>query len=121
MDQPRPELASTLILYSLLTCSAVVSGFGDILIFRWAKNGGGSWLSSGLALWIVGLMLVGMVFRYSTLPFSIAVVLLVVIHVLVDVAWDVAFLGTKLTSLQWAGVTLAVLAVLLLQIGRKAA
>src|SRR4051794_12423571 len=61
----------------------------------------------------------GYLFRHSTLPFSVEVVLLIVIHLLIDVAWDVAAIKSQLSVWQWLGVALAVCAVILLQTVNK--
>jgi drug/metabolite transporter (DMT)-like permease len=106
-------------LYGLLVCCAVLSGLGDILIFQWSKSSNGWWLTSGCALWVISLVLMGYLFRISTLPFSVVVTLLVVIHLLVDIAWEVGALRTKSSLWQWIGAALAVGAVVLLQIGEK--
>lgn len=105
--------------YALLVVAALLSGFGDIAIFQWAKGQSPWGLAGGLALWVVSLVLAGYLFRYSPLPFSVLVVLMVVIHLLIDVAWDVAVFGSRLTFAQWAGLALAGAALLLLEFGKK--
>lgn len=105
-------------LYALLIGSAVLSGFGDILIFHWAK-GESSWgLLAGIAMWVVSLVLMGYLFRFSVHPFSVVVILLIVVHLLIDVTWDVAAIRSRLSVWQWLGVVLAVGAVILLQTGK---
>lgn len=106
-------------LYALLVGSAVLGCFGDILIFQWAKGQNCWGLAGGIGLWCVSLLLMGYLFRQSTLPFSAAIVLLVVIHLLIDVVWDVAVFGSRLSFWQWLGVALACGAVLLLQFGKS--
>jgi drug/metabolite transporter (DMT)-like permease len=106
-------------LYAMLLGSAVLSGIGDILIFQWAKGQSVWGLLSGIAIWIVSLVLLAYLFRWSTLPFSLVVVLLVVIHLLIDVVWDVTVLGSRLSVWQWLGVVLTGAAVILLQIGQR--
>ncbi|MEJ7593818.1 MAG: hypothetical protein WKF77_19945 [Planctomycetaceae bacterium] len=102
--------------YCLLLGSAVLSGWGDIMIFHWAK--GGSWLqlAGGIGAWVVSLVLMAFVFRYSNLPFAVTIVLLVMIHVFVDVIWDVGVQRNHFSLWQWTGVFFAAIAVVLLQI-----
>lgn len=119
MGSPEPERLAAAWQYLLLASSAVLSGFGDIHIFHWAKGRGWPWMASGVGLWAVSLVLMGVLFRYGSLSFSVAIVLLVVLHLLIDIAWDVAVLGYRLSGPEWAGVALAVAVVVLLQSGRR--
>lgn len=117
MTAPAPLSVQAL----LLLASAVLSGAGDILIFQWAR-GRASWiLLAGLAAWAVSLVLMGLLFRCCPLPLSIAVLLLIVVHLLLDAAWDLAAAGIRLTAWQWLGAALAAAALLLLHLGRPAA
>jgi hypothetical protein len=114
-----PDAPPAAVVYALLLGSAVLSGVGDIFIFKWAKAGHWGWMAAGLATWAVGLLLMGLFFRWAAVSFSVAVVLLVVVHLLVDVTWDVAVAGTRPTVAEWVGGILAVVAVLLLQFGGR--
>ncbi|NUP95330.1 MAG: hypothetical protein HUU28_04120 [Planctomycetaceae bacterium] len=97
--------------------SAALGAAGDIMIFRWAKGGPSGWLPAGVALSALGLMLMGVAFRRSTASFTVCVLLLVAVHVLIDVLWDVGFSGARLSTLEWAGVACAALSVVLLHFG----
>lgn len=107
------------VLYLLMVASALLSGVGDILIFKWAKSPGSWGLAWGVVVWVASLVLMGYLFRYSSLPFSLVVILLIVVHLLIDVAWDAGVHGSRLSGGQWVGVGLAVAAVVLLQTGAK--
>ena len=117
MGTAEPNPAPAAVLYALLFASAVLSGVGDILIFKWAKSPGSWGMVAGLVVWAVSLLLMGYLFQYSALPFSLVVVLLIVVHLLIDVAWDAGVHGSRLSGWQWAGVVLAVGAVVLLNAG----
>lgn len=106
-------------LYVLMIGSAILSGFGDILLFHWAKANSGFAFLAGILLWILSLVMMGLLFRYSTLPFGLTVVLMVVIHLFIDIIWDVVVLGSRLTPWQWVGVAFAVASLVLLQANGK--
>lgn len=106
-------------LYALMAGSAILSGFGDILLFHWAKAQSGWAFLAGIVLWIFSLVMMGLFFRYSNLPFGLSVVLLVVIHLFIDIIWDVAVLGSRLSLWQWIGVAFAVASIALLQASSK--
>lgn len=118
MSSPTGAPTSALALYALLLTSAVLGGVGDILIFKWAKTDRWPWLAGGVLVWVVSLLLMGWFFRFSELSFSVAVVLLIAVHLLIDVAWDVGATGTRLTRWEWLGAACAVAAVLLIQFGK---
>lgn len=40
----------------------------------------------------------GYLFRYSTLPFSLVVVVLIMLHLLIDVAWDATVVRSVLNT-----------------------
>jgi drug/metabolite transporter (DMT)-like permease len=117
MPTPATDGPSLTVVYALLLFSAVLSGLGDIFIFRWAKSAPWWWLAAGIGVWVVGLLLMAYMFRWSTFSFSVAIVLLIVIHLLIDIVWDVSVQGTRLSASEWVGAALAVAAVLLLQFG----
>lgn len=99
---------STVWTWLLLLLSATFGSFGDILLFEWARKRGQWTIFAGLGLWLISLLLFAWLFRYRSLPFSTSVVVFVVIHILIDVTWDVSVFGGRLTGLQFAGIALAI-------------
>lgn len=111
---------SAALTWLVLLLSASLGSFGDILLFEWARRRGLWTLFAGLGLWLFSLLLFAWLFRYRSLPFSTTVVVFVVIHILIDVTWDLTVFGGRLTVMQLVGIAFAVLSVLLLQFGRPA-
>lgn len=97
--------------------AAVLSAFGDILIYHWAKQDNWRLLAAGVGTWLVSLLLVGLLFRHGSASFSILTVILVVLHLLIDVSWDVGMLGKRIHTTEYLGFAFAFVALLLLAFG----
>jgi hypothetical protein len=91
------------VFWTLLVGSAVLSGVGDIFVFQWARQTGWWRLAAGIGLWAISLVLLGLIFRYGSARFSLIIVLLMIIHVVLDMGWDLAVLGTRFNKGEWAG------------------
>lgn len=107
-----------LVLYLLLAIIGVTGAIGDVFIYRWAGNGKFLMLASGAASWILCLYLFGLYCRASPRPLSIAFTLTAVVHIAIVVGWDVVAHGTRLTRLEWLGVALATIGVLVIETSR---
>jgi hypothetical protein len=65
-----------------LAVTALLGELADGLIDDWARHRGGHWLAFGAGVWLVSVVLMGLLFRHSTLSFCVVVVLLVLLHLL---------------------------------------
>jgi len=105
--------------YGLLLLIGVTSGVGDILLYQWAKSRGTVWLLMAYTVWIFSLTLYGFLFRTEHFSFGAAVVLATVIHLVISVLWGLFFTESKLSTIEMAGLILAIIAVILLEVGRS--
>ncbi len=102
----------------LLIVSAALSGVGDIFILQWAHLKAPAWLGLGALLWLGALVLMGLALRASVLPFSVLIILWIVVHAVIAMAWDVSAIGARFSGAQWAGIGFALAAVALLNTAR---
>ena len=98
---------------------AVLSAVGDVLIFDWAKHSRWYSFATGGTLWLASLLVMGLLFRFSQTSFSILVVLMVILHVVIDLGWDVGVLGKRMSWIEWTGFGFAIGSVVLLSLGGK--
>ena len=114
-----PSALPTWQLMLMLVGCASLSAIADILIHYSAKDFGIRPFVLGSLLSIGSLALLLVIFRTSTHSFSIVIVLFVVLHLLVDVGFDLCVHRNWLTRNEWFGIVLAIGALLLLTNGKK--
>lgn len=99
----------------ILIAIGLLGAMADVWILRWAKTLDAGW---GLASVLASLGSLGcfaLILRSDTRSFSAIFMLSSVVHILVAIAADIVFWGTRLNRTEWLGITLAVLACLLLE------
>lgn len=104
--------------YGLLILIGLTSGAGDVLLYKWAKARGPIWLLVAYGVWIISITLYGLLFRLEHFSFGAAVLLATVIHLVVSLLWGFIFTQSRLSSMEIAGMLLALIAVILLEFGR---
>jgi drug/metabolite transporter superfamily protein YnfA len=110
------QLSSPLI-YLFVAIIGIIGGVGDVLLYKWAKLDQLFWLMAACGVWLVYIVLFGLFLRLEYFSFSIAVVVATVIHLLLSLLWGFFFTDVKLNRIEWAGLILGILAVVLLEIG----
>ena len=76
------------------------------------------WLLAAYVLWAISLTLLGFLFRMEHFSFSAIVVLATIIHLVIGLVWGLGFTESKIKNMEMAGLMLAVIAVILLEVGR---
>lgn len=114
-----PSLFPSWQLALLLVGCAALSAVADILIHVSARDSTLRPLVIGSVLGIGSLLLLRVIFLQSTHSFSIVIVLIVVIHLMIDVGFDVFIYRNRLSRNEWLGIVLAVGALILLTSGKK--
>lgn len=104
--------------YAVLVIVGIAGGVGDVCLYRGAKGSQLFWLVMGLASWLVCLLLFAAVLRWGGRSFSVTFVLSAIIHILIVIAWDLFTQKTKLSSLEYVGVVLAVSGILCIELGQ---
>jgi len=104
--------------YALLILIGLTSSIGEILLYQGVKSMHSFWLLATAALWFASLTLLGFLFKMEHFSFGAVVVLATIIHLVIGVLWGIFFTGNKISSLELAGLILAVVAVILLEAGR---
>ena len=93
----------------------VVGVLGDLAVAWWAKTGGPKWFAVGAVLWVTSLWMLGLLLRSPERSLSHLTVLITVIHVLLVVVVENAYLARWPPRHEWLGIILGLLAVLLLE------
>ena len=69
--------------------------------------------------WVVTATVFGVVLREKYYSFSVTVIVILLIHSGLVLAWDALVERAVLTPIQWAGVAAAIVAIVLMEMGRK--
>ncbi|MFM7159676.1 MAG: hypothetical protein ACKO3P_04790 [Planctomycetaceae bacterium] len=93
----------------------VIGVLGDLSVAWWAKTGGAKWFGVGAVLWTTSLWMMGLLLRTPERSLSHLTVLITVIHVLLVVVVENAYLSRWPARHEWLGIILGLLAVLLLE------
>lgn len=113
-----PSVLSTWLLALLLVGCATLSAIADILIHYAAKDSTWRPFLVGSLLSIGSLILLRIIFQASSHSFSIVIVLVVVLHLMIDVGFDLCVYRNKLSQSEWIGIALAIGALFLLSNGK---
>ena len=111
---------ASILTYFLLVLIGLSGSVGEILLYKGVKSVNSLWLLAAGGLWFVSLMLMGLLFKMEHFSFGAVVVLATIIHLTVAVLWGLLFTGNRISPLELAGLILAVIAVILLEVGRAA-
>ena len=103
--------------YLLLLLIGITGGLGDIWIYLWARSDRPVWLLLASVVWLISLVLFGLFLRFDSRGLGTAFMLSSVLHIGLVIAFDQLFTSARMNRLEWAGLFLAVLAVLLLELG----
>lgn len=112
------NIHASILTYVLLVLIGLTSSVGEILLYKGLKSANSFGLLVAAALWFTSLMLLGLLFKMERFSFGAVVVLATVIHLTVALLWGLFFTGNRISSLELAGLVLAVIAVFLLEAGR---
>lgn len=105
--------------YVLAMTAGLVAGVGDALLNKWAKTSGGSfwWVFGGIACWNVAL--VGFLLLLARGLLAHAVVLFLLTNVVAVLLLSRYVFNEELSTQKWLGITLAVLAVILMELDSR--
>lgn len=109
---------SPMIVYTILSISGLAGALGDIWIYNWAKSGKWQWLILASIVWVASLLSFGLLLKWDTRAFSTAFILCSVIHIVMVIGSDVIYFGGRVNRLEAAGMIVAILALILMEIGR---
>jgi len=115
----QDQAPKTLAAYGLIIAVGVTGAVGDILINRWAQSRDLFSLVISYALWILSVTLLGYFLRLERYTFASAIVIAVIVHTTVAVIADIRIFGGRITNLQWIGFVFALVAFVLIELGRK--
>jgi len=104
--------------YGLLIAVSIFGGLGDIFTYQWAKSHNNFWFVAACAIWFIDILLFGLFFRYADISLTVAYTMTLVFHTLIVVACDLTYYGARLNRMEWVGIVLAILSVVLLEIAR---
>jgi len=110
-----------LLIYGLLAAIGLTGALGDLWIYKWAVSDKTVWLVWASVVWLASLILFGVMLRLDSRSFSAAFMLVSLFHAVVVVACDLAFYGGRLNRVEWLGLLLAMVSVLVLEFGKEEA
>jgi len=103
--------------YTILIASGALGALGDVLMNHWAKSGKTLSLVASLFLWVVAVSAFAWLLKAGRFPFGGAVVLGLLVHSTTALIFDRLYFGGRLSIWQWGGIALAVLAMVLIDLG----
>lgn len=102
----------------LLVAIGVLGGVGDVWIYRWARSDRPVWLGVSCLAHGASVVLFGLLLKWDGRAFGSAFLLTSVVHVVLVVAADLLALGGRPNAVEWVGMVLAAIAILMLETGR---
>jgi len=105
--------------FLMVLAVALLGVVGDVLINQWAKTYELRWWMASVPFWLLMATMFGFVLRQKHYSFSIALIIILLIHSGLVLAWDVLVERAVLTPMQWGGVVAGLLAITLMEVGRK--
>lgn len=106
-------------IFILVFLTALFGVAGDIFINQWAKTSLLKWIVFSIPMWTLAAILFGVVLRQKHYSFAVAVVVVVLVHSGIVLAWDHFVEKAVLTPIQWVGVATAIGAIILMEVGAK--
>lgn len=104
--------------YLLLIAIGLIGGLGDIFTYQWAKSHNNLWFVAACAIWFVDILLFGLLLRYAPISLTVAYTMTLVFHTLIVVACDLIYYGARLNRMEWVGIIMAILSVVVLELAR---
>lgn len=103
----------------MVVAVAALGATGDVLVNQWAKTHLVRWWLMSIPVWVMTATVFGFVLRERHYSFSVALVVILLFHSGLVLAWDALAERAILTLTQWAGVAVAIVAIVLMEVGRK--
>ena len=107
-----------LLIYGLVILIGLFGGLGDICTFQWAKTGMYYWFLVACIIWIVAIILLGLLLRYATITLTVAYILTLICHTFIVLGCDWWYYHKRLSTGEWLGIALGILAVLVIEVSR---
>jgi drug/metabolite transporter (DMT)-like permease len=95
-----------------------LGAISDAILNLWAKTNQTMWLLAAYGSWIVVATLLGFILKWQYFTFGGAVVLFLLVNSAGAVLLDYQLFGEKMTGWQWTGISLAIVAMCCIEIGR---
>lgn len=106
-----------MIIVALVVLTAFFGVMGDIMVNQWAKTAHLRWLVMSVPVWMLAVTFFGLLLRQKHYSFAVAVVVVVLIHSAIALAWDHFAENAVLAPMQWVGVGVALVAIILMEVG----
>ena len=112
------EMQDKVVVYAVLVLAGLLGAASDAVLNQWARTGRGVWLLGGYGLWLVVATLLAFILRSGYFGFGAAVVLFLMVNSLAALAVDRVLFNARLSAWGWAGIALAIAAMVCIEIGR---
>jgi len=100
----------------LLAIGGIILTVGDIIFKSWVEKPHTGMYVLGLAVYLVGLMFLVQSFKFENIAVASTIFVILNITTLLLVSWF--YFGEKISLLQFSGIALAFVAILLLELGK---
>ena len=108
----------TVLVYVVLILVGILGAISDAILNQWAKTNQTAWLLAAYCSWIAVATLLGYILKWRYFTFGGAVVVFLLVNSAMAVLLDYKLFGGKMTAWQWVGITLAIVAMCCIEIGR---
>jgi|SRR3989344_244963 len=105
--------------FFLAVIAAICGAVGDVLINQWAKTQNYLWWGASIPFWVAAATVFGFLLQQKHYSFSVSLIAILVIHSGIVLVWDVLVERALISPIQWVGVAAALLAIVLMEVGRK--
>lgn len=105
--------------YGALVLLGLLGAISDATLNQWARTSRTSWLLLSYALWIAVATLLGLMLKAGHFGFGSAVVVFLLANCVAAVLLDHVWFGRKSTPWRSAGIGVAVVAMCLIEFGRR--
>src|SRR5256885_1899850 len=101
--------------YAVLLFGGGTGAIGDAVLNHWVKTDRRLWLFIAFLIWICAVSSFAVLLKWQRFPFSVAVVLGLLVHCALAVVFDGLYFGGQLNTWQWAGIVCGILAIVLIE------
>ncbi|MFO0878149.1 MAG: hypothetical protein U0840_12435 [Gemmataceae bacterium] len=112
------DIAKLCLVYGLLILIGITGALGDIWVYAWFRTGQLLWLILASTACLASLFLFGLLLWWDIRTFSAVFILSSVLHSVAVLWCDWAYFGGRPNRLEWFGIILSFVVVLLLELGR---
>ena len=114
-----PDNPYRLSVYVVLVLAGMLGAASDAVLNQWARTGRLGWLIAAYMSWLIVATLLGLILRWGYFGFGAGIVLFLLVNSVGALVLDRTLFGGRLSAWGWAGIGLAVAAIMCMELGRS--